>query len=131
MSDKKGVYEILNDKYKGALTTRDVLARLYRVILTDLGITVGKWDNLMMKYLDDPNNNIPQTGKVRSTERGNMHKKLFADSLSFRTFLAGLKFLGALKITFTVQLHWGRKSTEHSINLVLTEEEKDPKNGNK
>lgn len=119
MSDnfQSNVQELLTDKVSAVLSSTGILSRLWRKTLCDLDITPRKWDQLMRNYLEDPSNNIPQSSREKSTHRGNLNKQLYGDPMSIKTFLRGLKFLGAVRVKFTIELTRHDATTIHSITL--------------
>ena len=94
------------------------LSRLFNKIRYDLGITPARVGLLVENYLNNPLNNIPKTGKERSTERGNLMKQLKADDMSIKVFLKALSVLQPKHIRFTVEFTNQRdRTTSHSIDF--------------
>lgn len=103
---------------------RDEITRLFRRILADLKVSPMQWRELMEAYLDNPILNIPKTVRDRSTERGNLNKKLSKPTMTWDVFKRGLIFLGVQAARFEVQLHWRKgRTTLHSmpVNLLGSE----------
>ncbi len=119
--DKYRVTEILQDPNKKTLSARGALSRLFRVILDDFNVTPMGWNRRMDNYLNDPANGIPRTGKPRHTARGNINKQMASDPMTIKTFLKMMRFLGATRIRFSVQLTIRKKVTEHSVELQFSE----------
>lgn len=117
--DKISVNTILTDSFRSIVKARGPLSRLYRIILADLKIGPMVWDRLMERYLDDPNNHIPKSGKQRSTERGNLSKQLTSDPMSIKGFLKGMKFLGATRLKITVEITRRKETSVHSVELEM------------
>ena len=83
-----------------------------------MGITPARVGLLVENYLNNPLNNIPKTGKERSTERGNLMKQLKADDMSIKVFLKALSVLQPKHIRFTVEFTNQRnRTTSHSIDF--------------
>lgn len=109
---------MLSSPTKGVKEATGVLAKLYRTILMDLNITPLAHQALMSKYLSDPRNRIPNNGKARSSERGNMIKDLRRPDMTFKVFLKHVRFLQPIKVEFVVKLHWRRnKVTVHGLTM--------------
>ena len=121
VDDKFRVHEILQDPNKKTLAARGALSRLFRVILDDFNITPMGWNRRMDTYLNDPINELPRTGKPRHTARGNINKQMASDPMTIKTFLKMMRFLGATRIRFSVQLTIRKRVTEHSVELQFSE----------
>jgi hypothetical protein len=105
--------EILARVDKADFDTRDPLATIFRRILAELGIGILAWSQLMNRYLADPTNGIDQSPKKRSTERGNLDRRLFARSMSWKAFRKALKMFSyitrSIHIEFAIEDLRGRK----------------------
>lgn len=124
-SNQPAIMQMLTERYKSIQSARSVLSRMFRQMLMDLDVSLFSYDRLMQKYLDDPNNDIPKSGKDRSTARGNLSKQLYSDPMTFKTFLKGIKFLGATHVKFEIHLTRKKKTTVHTVNLDLTNNHND------
>ena len=114
--------DMLNEADKGISEAKNVLSRLWRQIVYDLGISPYRWGALMIRYLDDPTNKVPKNGKDRSSVRGNLNKELRRDKMTWKVFFKGLKFLSPLRIRFEVHLSWpGKPDTIHSVTIPIAE----------
>ena len=112
--------KILNSSDKGVEESSGVLTRLFRQILADMRIGPLAWDSLMNQYLVDPRNGIPDNGKDRSTERGNLNKKLRSRAMTWKGFEKGLRFLSPIKVRFEIHMTWrNRRTTIHGVNVPL------------
>jgi len=119
-NNKKRMTMMLTERYQSVAQAKNVLSRLYRQISADLNVGPLSFDRLMKKFLDNPVNNIPASGKDRSTARGNLSKQLCSDPMSFKTFLKGLRFLGANMVDFEVRITRKGVTTIHSLKLDLS-----------
>jgi hypothetical protein len=119
--DPTDINENLMNKHHWVGRSNGILSRLFRIVVTDLNVSTRDWHNYMMDYLNDPINQIPMSGKERSTARGNLNKQLQKDPMSIKTFLRGLKFLKVLRVKFTVTLVREEGVTNHSVNLNLSD----------
>ena len=112
--------EMLNSEDKQRRQARGVLARLFRQILLDVKMTPLMWNNLMIKYLNDPENGIANTGRERSSARGNLNKELHRPNMTWKVFLKGIRFLRPMKVRFEVHhtMPSGRTSV-HGVNVGM------------
>jgi len=101
---------------------KDPLTFLFR----DMAKTRGpwyqpmEWEKRMQIYLSDRTNMIPPNGRDRSSARGNLNKALYATRMTFKTFYKGLKFLGAISVTFHAEVRWGKfKYSTHSTTVHI------------
>lgn len=108
---------------KGVSEGRDPLARLYRQILQDLGVTTHRLNELMNAYLHDPKNRIEDNIKSRSTERGNIIQEITRPNMTMKVFLKRLRLLPIRRIEFIARIEWdNRDITDHSTYVNLKED---------
>jgi hypothetical protein len=111
---------ILTSDTKGVERAEGELSKLFRQILLVKNVGGMQWQSLMEKYLNDPTNNVPTNGRDRSSMRGNMNKALMHTKMTWKVFRTGLKFLGALRFTITLNITWSKyESTEHVLKVRL------------
>ena len=112
--------DMLSATDKGAEKATGALARLFRELLKDIGMTPMAWSSKMERFLDDPRNRIPRNGKDRSSARGNMNKELCRPTMTWKVFRKGLQFLGAVHVRFEIHATWpNRTKTVTGINIQL------------
>jgi hypothetical protein len=138
-SSKTKKYKQIQDKTapKQAGGTGSILHRLYREMQhTIIGGYTGKWATLMEAYLNDPRNAIPQNHHSRSSARGNLHKELQKEKMSWRVFCKGMRFLNIFKFELIVRTKQTNGRTLEfgvSVNLgessMLDELDEPPKEG--
>ena len=73
----------------------------------------GLWMELTQAYVMDPANGIAQNKKARTSARGNIAKELAADSISWKVFIKGLRFLQLKKVEVIV------KASQYSGRTLL------------
>ncbi len=113
---------LLSHKTKKIHEAVGVLARLYRQILLETNVTPSHMDKLLTLWVNDPRNRIPNDGKCRSTERGNMIKELSNPEMSWRVFLKGIKLLRPIDVHLEVHLRWSRKKvTIHGFTMAIND----------
>jgi hypothetical protein len=102
----------------GLKRAKNELAYLFRLIAYEIGLHGGLWENNLRKYLDRTEHGVPKNNKDRSYARGNLNTQLMDDRMTWNVFMQGLKFLGATKIKFKVELTWpSGRTTTHSMNV--------------
>jgi hypothetical protein len=102
----------------GLKRAKNELAYLFRLIAYEIGLHGGLWENNLRKYLDRTEHGVPKNNKDRSYARGNLNTQLMDDKMTWNVFMQGLKFLGATKIKFKVELTWpSGRTTTHSMNV--------------
>ena len=118
--------DLLEHENKKIYEAHGVLARLYRQILFETRVTPRHMDRLLQLWVADPRNAIPDDGKSRSTERGNLIRELSSRDLTWRVFLKGIRLLRPIDIHLEVHLRWSRKKvTIHGFTMRLTDIEID------
>ena len=97
-----------------------ILARLFRIIVHDLGITDDRYEALMERYIQkshlDPNR------KEKAAARASLSKDLLKEAMTWKTLFKGLDFLAVLKFDLTITLHHRNgRVTHHGTTVVLDE----------
>lgn len=79
-----------------------------------------RWNALIISYLTDPKNAIPQHKEAIAAARGNLTKELIKGEMSWKVFIKALRVLQIVKIDFhlTFTLHNGR-TLKHDTTLNL------------
>jgi len=100
--------------------TNSILASLFRRMLKELDINYSKWNNMMLRYIMDPRNCIPNNNKDQASARGNLQKELLKEKMSWKVFCKGLRFMAIPKFEIIIRAHHTNgKITEHSLNVNL------------
>lgn len=97
-----------------------ILARLYRQILHDLGITPERYEALMSRYVArahlDPNR------KAKAAARASLSKELLKAAQTFKTFIKGIVFLAVVRMDIRITLHHENgRVTDHGLSVILGE----------
>lgn len=98
-----------------------LLAKFWRTIMFDCGLhDFDRYNDLMARYIqktyNDPNRN------ERSSARASLGKELMKDSITWKTFIKGLNFLGVLRFELNITLHHANgKVTQHQVKAILDE----------
>lgn len=108
----------------GLKKAKNELAYLFRLIAYEIGLHGGLWENNLRKYLDRTEHGVPKNNKDRSYARGNLNTQLMDDRMTWNVFMQGLKFMGASKIKFKIELTWpSGRTTTHSMNVRVPQPE--------
>lgn len=122
----KSLNKVLSSPDKEVKEAKGVLARLFRQILFEDKMNGQRWNALMVRYLNDPRNNIATNGKDRSTCRNNLNKELSRPTMTWKVFRKALHFLGIVRIRFELHIEWPfKRFSKHSLMLEVNSEEKD------
>lgn len=110
--------EILAQYDKGIGRTTGVLAKLWRLILSDLKIGPMAYEQLMQKYLRRKRNTTTTPTK-RISDKGNINKNVFKDNITLDLFLKAMDVIGVTNIKFTVEIEreGHEKKSSHSITI--------------
>jgi len=110
---------ILERDDKGASKATGVLSLVFRKTLAELGVNATMWNKLMLGYLGDKRNRIPNNSRARSSTRGNLTKELSKPNMTWRNFEKGIRFLNPIEAVFSLHLTWRNgKTSVHSIVLA-------------
>lgn len=101
-----------------------ILARLFRTILYDEGITPFKYMDFMDSFIRENQSGVPKNRVDLTSWRGNLTKELSHDRISWKVFCKALRFLRILRVEFKITAFWrdGHVS-EHATYVELTSNE--------
>lgn len=98
-----------------------ILARMYRKILSDLGVTSDRYEALMSRYVAKAH--LFPNRKERAAARASLSKELLKEFMTWKTIVKGIMFLAVPKFDLTFKLyHANGKVTEHTLTVVLDED---------
>ena len=95
-----------------------ILARLFRKIIHDNGVTPERFNSLMELYLSDRRNSIPQNTKDRASARGNFRKELLKNNMSWKVFCKGLRFLNVKRFDLAVDIEQPNGKMTHHVTSI-------------
>lgn len=111
------IKRLINSSDKGVGTARNVLAKLFRVVLVDLDMSLSKFDVLKKKWLNNPAYHLRNSRKAKATTCSNLTKDVIRDTMTVDVFLKMMLILEAESIS--VQVTMKRKNrarpTEHVV----------------
>jgi hypothetical protein len=91
---------VMDDPYRSPPLEKNVkkaLAHLFRKIMLDLGIRTEIFNRLMEQYLMELSQSTSASVKSRASARRNLHAELLKDTMTWRVFCKGMKFLNIPK----------------------------------
>lgn len=101
-------------------STDSILSNIFQNIILVCKIDNTFFNKLMNEYLSDVRNNIPQNLKDKSSARGNLRKALFRQTMTWKVFCQGLRFLKFKQFSITITLyHANGKMTNHTQHIQL------------
>ena len=72
-----------------------------------------KWDKLVIDYLNDSRNSIPQNEKDRYSARGNLQKEIVANpSMSWKVFCKAMRLINVVRFDFIIVAKFGSGNLE-------------------
>lgn len=96
------------------------LSKLWRIILKDLNIGGYRFSMLMERFLNDPNNHVPNNPKERFNNRGNLNKEMSNPTMSWKVFCKCMRFLQFTEFRITLEArHQDGKITTHRVMVPL------------
>jgi len=97
-----------------------ILARLWRQINLDLGIGGNKFEILLTDFIAAAKRGIPAHRVSRHFTRGNLRRELEKNTMTFKVFVKGLRFLKITKLRLVVELtHASGRKTVHQTEVDL------------
>lgn len=129
-----------SDKIKHALSDEGIreaeneLAFLFRKTCRELGMMPRNWEARLQSHMDRDvaprlaeRQRLAEPGKTRTAQeeatalayaKGNINTQLLAPTMTWRTFMEAMRFLGPVGVDFTLKLHWPHGTfTEHTISV--------------
>ena len=79
-----------------------------------------RWNALVIAYLRDPRNSIPQTNNALTSARGNLSKEILKPSMTWKVWVKSMRLLQVVKIDFHLRFHcYKREHIEHTMSMNL------------
>jgi len=103
----------------GIHETKNVLARVWRIILHQHGLSGVRWNKMLDGY--HQRRNMRAGTKAKFLDKGNITSALVSDRLSWNTLMTGIDIMGftSIKIVF----HLGKRGVDLVIPItVLTDD---------
>lgn len=118
-----GLKGMLNSYDKWLGKSQSSLTSMFRKALLKLNVTEATWNKLMHNYVNDPTNRIPKCPKYRSSVRGNLSKALLKPSITWDSFIKGIKLLNPVKAKMTLEIEFpGRRIVKTKLDLLTGKE---------
>tara|TARA_B100001057_G_scaffold463613_1_gene517991 strand:+ start:206807 stop:207586 length:780 start_codon:yes stop_codon:yes gene_type:complete len=114
----KRLDEVSIHSYDGINRNKDageILALIFKRIRLDLGIGPDNWILLMDTFLKAPELGLPDRGGERSAVKSKVEKDLGTDTMTWKMFLRGMRFLGVHEMALKVICFRDGEETSHRI----------------
>jgi hypothetical protein len=115
--------KMLDDPNKGIYHTFGavgMLSRLFRTMLKDLDIGGYQFNMLMAKFLNDPQNKIPENKRDQTSNRGNLNKEFQKGTMTWKVFCKAMRFLQVRGFKLTIEARRANgRVTSHSVEVDL------------
>lgn len=118
ISRKSKVKAFGSEIYKGPVGS--ILSNSYRSILFGLGMDAERYDALMTRYIRRALSDSSR--KDRVDVREGLSEELLKESMTWKTYLKGFKFLGVTDVTITISiLRKNGRRTTHSLTFSMAD----------
>jgi len=94
-----------------------LLAEIFNNIRLDLEIGPEKWLMLMDTFLKAPELGLPDRGGERSAVKSRVEKELHTETMTWKMFLRGLRFLGVHEMSLKVICFRDGEESSHRIKI--------------
>lgn len=79
-----------------------------------------RWNALVVHYLNDPVNSIPQNKEALSAARGNLTKEILKPSMTWKVWVKALRLMQVVKIDFHFKFTlFNKEIIDHSATMNL------------
>lgn len=95
---------------------RNTLAQLFHGLLFKLKVEPERLQGLITAYVNKQRLSVRSSVNVGSL-KGNLRKQLFSDTISWGTFVKGLKTLNPVSIEIGITLHYKNSSVSHNVTI--------------
>lgn len=116
---KNSMVKLIESKEDGILSTNNVLARMWRIILFSYGLSGSSWQLLLDKYQTKMKHK--HTVKGSANIKGNLTRQLAEDKLSWDGLINGLAILEFEKIE--IELSLTKRGETRVVKLEATTDE--------
>ena len=91
-----------------------ILARILKIIMRDLGITIDRYQYFMYNFIRqlEFNNNYKISSLIN-----NISKEIFSSSISWKVFIKALIFLGTSRLIIFLQVDQDAPMVQHELDL--------------
>lgn len=92
-----------------------VLTKMFFTIMSNMGMNETRWNHLMVNYILDKRNCIPNNTKDQSSARGNLSKELLKKKQTWKVFCKAMRFLNIQKFDFVIRAHHPNGTITESV----------------
>jgi hypothetical protein len=101
-------------------TSTILFALFWKIVFSVTGGNTDRWNRNMRAFLEDPLNGVPNNDRERSSARGNINKEFSRNTMSWKVFCKGIRFLQISKFELVIKAHHPNGVvSEHSTMVHL------------
>jgi hypothetical protein len=100
-----------------------VLAYLWRSILEQRNIGLGKFDNLCMTYIAKARRQQASAKIANYFNRSNIFREMSRPMMTWKVFVKGMQLIGIIRMKITIELEGRDGTTVHTTSLTLSGED--------
>lgn len=118
---KNAMLSLLEKGEEGIHDTTNLLARVWRILLYQYGLTGHQWQRQITKYQEKINKISSKKGAA--SIKGNMTRRLAEPKLSWGTFMRGVDIQEIEKMEVTFRFH--KRGDVREINMTVLKDQFD------
>lgn len=118
ISSSNPMVKVLDDGLMGIHETKCVLARAWRILLYETGLTAIQWHTLLNKWQAKVQKS--STEKEATNIKGNATRRLAKDIITWNGLMEGVYILEFTRVEVNLRLHKGSKVRELNLDVDLT-----------
>lgn len=96
----------------------NTLARLFRKIVSEEGITATQWAALLEAYVRNPMNGVPQNSRDENSAIGTLQRELLKPRMSWAVFRKGLNLLNPKQVDYILEMRWSNNPGDVTTHVV-------------
>ena len=127
MNDRNDLHELLlssTKKVEETVGLNGVLARLWRTILFDLSLNIGRMDHCLNKHIEKARKNTRDPGASEHYNKGNLRRALAKPEMTFKVLVTALRVIGVKRLRMGVELtHEHRDKTLHQVIVDVSDDD--------
>lgn len=98
--------------------SQNILTKIFRRCMVISNVDVAKWNNKMLKFLNNPRNRVPKDPRTRSSVRGNLSKAILKNKMTWMSLEKGIRLLDPHK-AFVTLYYEQSPGLVYKINICL------------
>lgn len=106
--------DVFDDKKKPINT----LARLFRCIVTELGIDLIRWNALFEEYVNNPLHGIGSSRREKNSAIATLQRDILSQRMSWNVFRRGILVLNPRQEDYILEMKWSKEPDDFTIHQV-------------